>query len=273
MLRSKYANPEDDTMVELTFAYDGKEYTVKRSPEYERAKKTGTGLTKQAADAQLTYPDGRIVTKLREVDKAIGQIIGLNREQFAQVSMISQGDFRKLLQADTKERQKIFREIFNTGSYVTLQDRLKEEASTLNQQLKSANASRQQYIQGITCSEISVLSRDVEKAKEGSMMTAQVLELLEQLLAEDHKTQSRLEQSLLVTEQRLEAVNAQLGQAETYQKIQKALAENKAKETEKTAALASAEKTLQAARETQPEQEKLDTQIKVSNATTFIEVA
>ena len=262
MLRSKYANPEDDTMVELTFAYDGKEYTVKRSPEYERAKKTGTGLTKQAADAQLTYPDGRIVTKLREVDKAIGQIIGLNREQFAQVSMISQGDFRKLLQADTKERQKIFREIFNTGSYVALQDRLKEEASTLNQQLKSANASRQQYIQGITCSEISVLSRDVEKAKEGSMMTAQVLELLEQLLAEDHKTQSRLEQSLLETEQRLEAVNAQLGQAETYQKIQKALAENKAKETEKTAALEAADQTLQAAEKTQPEQEKLDTQIK-----------
>ena len=115
MLRSKYARPQDPTCVELTFAYDGKEYTVKRSPEYERAKTRGVGFTKQIAEARLTYPDGRVVTKQREVDKAIGEIIGLTREQFSQVSMISQGDFRKLLQADTKERQKIFRDIFGTG--------------------------------------------------------------------------------------------------------------------------------------------------------------
>ena len=53
MLRSKYARDEDPTYVELTFAYDGKKYTVRRSPEYERAKARGTGLTKQPANAQL----------------------------------------------------------------------------------------------------------------------------------------------------------------------------------------------------------------------------
>lgn len=262
MLRSKYASAEDDTFVELTFCYDGENYTVKRSPEYERAKKTGTGMTKQSADAQLTYPDGRLVTKQREVDKAIGQIIGLTREQFSQVSMISQGDFRKLLQADTKERQKIFRDIFGTGYYVKLQDRLKEEASGVNQQLKAANASRQQYIQGITCSELSVLSSQVKKAKEGAMMTADVMELLQQLLAEDESAQSALEAKMTQTEGRLEVVNGQLSKAETYQKAKKALAEHQAKETEKAAALETAQQALTAAQETLPEQEKLDTQIK-----------
>ena len=104
MLRSKYARPEDPTEVELTFSYDGKVYTVKRNPEYDRAKTRGSGTTKQHPEAQLTCPDGRLVTKQREVDKAISEIIGLTREQFSQVCMISQGEFRKLLQADTKRR-------------------------------------------------------------------------------------------------------------------------------------------------------------------------
>ena len=261
MLRSKYARPEDPTGVELTFAYDGKEYTVIRSPEYTRAKKSGNGFTKQAPEAQLTYPDGRIVTKQREVDKAIGQIIGLTREQFSQVSMISQGDFRKLLQADTKERQKIFRDIFDTGYYVTLQNRLKDEANELWKQLSNASASRQQYIGGIVCSEDSLLFLDAKKAREGGMLTADVMELLAKLLAEDEQMQASLTEQLTDVEAGLEAVTAQLTQAEAYEKAKKALAENQGKELQKTAALETAQLALTAAQETIPEQEALRTQI------------
>ena len=102
MLRSKYAKGDAPTYVELTFSYDGKNYTVRRSPKYERLKSRGIGTTTQIADAKLTYPDGRLLTKQGEVDAAIRDIIGLTREQFSQISMISQGDFRKLLQANTK---------------------------------------------------------------------------------------------------------------------------------------------------------------------------
>lgn len=111
MLRSKYAKDDAPTYVELTFAYGGKVYTVTRNPAYERAKTRGTGTTTELAGAELTCPDGRQVTKKGEVDAAIREIIGLTREQFSQIAMISQGDFRKLLQAETSERQKIFRDI------------------------------------------------------------------------------------------------------------------------------------------------------------------
>ena len=261
MLRSKYAKLEDPTGVELTFAYDGKEYTVKRSPEYERAKKSGNGFTKQLPEAQLTYPDGRIVTKQREVDKAVGEIIGLTREQFAQVSMISQGDFRELLQADTKKRQQIFRDIFGTGYYVTLQNRLKEEANELWKQLSNASASRQQYISGIVCSEDSLLFLDVKKAKEGDMLTADVMELLDKLLTEDGQMQETLSAKLTEVEKRLEEVNAQLTKSEAYSKAKTSLAENQAKEEEKVAALKVAQEVLAAAQETLPEQELLGKQI------------
>lgn len=93
MLRSKYAAPDTPTYVELTFDYGGKSYQVKRSPEYIRAKTRGTGNTKQAATAELIYPDGNVVTKLKEVNTAIRDIIGLTRAQFSQIAMISQGDF------------------------------------------------------------------------------------------------------------------------------------------------------------------------------------
>ena len=115
MLRSKYADPDTPTEVELVFAYGEKIYTVRRNPEYERPAKKGGGTTIQKADAELIYPDGRIVTKVRDVNNAIHEIIGIDRGQFSQIAMIAQGDFMRLLLADTRDRQAIFREIFRTG--------------------------------------------------------------------------------------------------------------------------------------------------------------
>ncbi len=110
MFRSKYAAPETPTYVELTFLCRGETYTVRRSPEYERPAKRGGGTTTQKADAVLTYPDGRVVTKTRDVTNAVCGIIGIDRDQFTQVAMIAQGDFLKLLLAPTEQRIAIFRQ-------------------------------------------------------------------------------------------------------------------------------------------------------------------
>ena len=71
MFRSKYAKSEVPTEVELTFSYDGKTYTVKRSPEQEKPRAHGEGFTTQKPAAELTYPDGRVLTKPKEVSNAI----------------------------------------------------------------------------------------------------------------------------------------------------------------------------------------------------------
>ena len=106
MFRSKYANAETPTEVELAFQYAGKEYYIKRNPEYERPKTRGEGFTTEKANAELHYPDGRVVTKLREVDRAVEEIMGIDRNQFTQIAMIAQGDFLKLLLASTDDRKK-----------------------------------------------------------------------------------------------------------------------------------------------------------------------
>ena len=96
MLRSKYAAADVPTEVELTFANQGKVYTVCRNPEYDRPARRGGGVTTQKAEAQLTLPDGKVVAKLREVNAAVTEILGVDRQQFSRIAMIAQGDFLKL---------------------------------------------------------------------------------------------------------------------------------------------------------------------------------
>ena len=261
MLRSKYAGAADPTFVELTFTYGDQAYTVRRNPEYERAKARGTGTTKQAADAQLTLPDGRVVTRVKEVDRAVREIIGLTREQFAQVAMISQGDFRKLLQADTKERQKIFRDIFGTGLYVTLQDKLKSRTFEIRDLREQTGASIRQYIEGIVCHEETLLAAEVRKAHAGELLTADVLELLDRLLAEDTARQTVLDTQSQRLDAEMETVVAELTRAEAHQAAKKALEKKTAEEQAGAAALDAAFKEWTEIQATLPAQEKLAREI------------
>lgn len=143
MFRCKYSDAKVPTYVELLFSYHGKEYRIRRNPEYERPALRGGGTTTQKADAILEFPDGReAVTKTSEVTKEVEKIIGLSKDQFTQIAMIAQGDFMKLLLSDTTERSKIFRQIFMTGRYQKLQEILKKEANKAENEyrLKSAIA-------------------------------------------------------------------------------------------------------------------------------------
>lgn len=137
MMRSQYAAEDTDTFVSFTFLYRGEEYTVRRNPEYTRLGKRkyadGTPrFVKESAKVELTLPDGTVfLGKKRETDQKIEQIIGLDAEQFTQISMLAQGDFLKLLHAESRERKRIFSRIFHTKIYWKVQEELKERAKRL----------------------------------------------------------------------------------------------------------------------------------------------
>ncbi len=248
MLRSKYARAEDPTYVELTFTYGGQTYTVRRNPAYERAKTRGVGTTSQLADAQLTLPDGSVVTKLKDVNRAVQEIIGLSREQFAQVCMISQGDFRRLLEADTETRKKIFKDIFGTGLYADLQTRLKDEASALDRQMAEARLSIQKYTDDMKCAGNSDFCADVQKAKTDGLPTAELTELFENLLKEDRLLKTKLDEQVKAAEDAIKELEKQTEAVEAYRQTKEKLdklsdAEQKQKDARKAAkdALNSAE--------------------------------
>ncbi len=261
MLRSKYASPEDPTYAELTFEYDGKAYTVRRNPEYERAKARGSGTTKQPSDAQLTLPNGSVITKLTDVNKAIREITGLTREQFSQVAMISQGDFRKLLQADTRERQKIFRDIFKTELYVNLQEQLKAHTSKLRDSRERSVAGIRQYMEAIVCKEGSDIDEKATAARLGELPINEVKELIGELISQDEALRSSLERESELTDTALEAAVAELTRAEAYLAA-KAAYEAKCSEEKRAKELfITVSATLEEKRATLPLQENLSREI------------
>ncbi len=153
MLRSDFAAPAEKTYVELVFTCRGKQYTIRRNPEYIRPKARGEGMTKEGADASLVYPDGRVVSGSRQTTKAVEELLGLERSQFVQIAMIAQGDFQKLLLAGTQERGKIFRKIFDTGCYEDFAKELKRQLLDAKREYEELQRSTEQYMRGIVLPE------------------------------------------------------------------------------------------------------------------------
>ena len=257
MLRSKYAAADTPTFVELTFAYGGKEYTVRRNPEYERPAKKGGGTTVQKADAELYLPDGRTVTKARDVNAALREVLGVDRNQFSQIAMIAQGDFLRLLLADTRERQAIFREIFKTGYYQVFQDRLKNDAAALSRACDDARKSIDQYIRGARCGEDDVLGPELQKAKEGALPLAEVLPLLEELIARDSEAAGELETRAAALDLELEDVNAALGRVQEAEKAALELERAEQALSDAQTGSEASEKALEEVRQRQPEADAL----------------
>lgn len=257
MFRSKYASADTPTEVELTFTYAGKEYYIKRNPEYDRPKTRGEGFTTEKANAELHYPDGRVVTKLREVDRAVEEIMGIDRNQFTQIAMIAQGDFLKLLLASTDDRKKIFQKIFRTRCYYVLQERLKNESGELGKEYEKISANIRQYINGIECDEDDVLSIKVKNAKAEMCSTEETLELLSMLIANDKEEEAKLDDEQKNIGKSLEEITAILTNHETWNKARKSLEKSKSDLSEAIAALEILKANLQSEEANKPKIEDI----------------
>ncbi|WP_373600350.1 AAA family ATPase [Paraclostridium bifermentans] len=138
-LRSHFADDDVETFVELEFELKGEKYIVNRVPKQKKKKSRGEGYTEKSADATLTLPDGKVITKVTNVTNKLTEILGITRDQFKQIVMLPQGEFKKLLLADSLEREGIFRKIFNTYDFEKIQIELKEKAIALS---KNRNKSK-----------------------------------------------------------------------------------------------------------------------------------
>ena len=257
MLRSKYADEQTRTRVVLRFLNGGKEYTVKRALACLRPRKRGEGYTEDPPYAELAMPDGtRENRSLQAVTDRVTGILGISREQFCQIAMIAQGDFLKILLEDTGKRQQHFREIFRTQIYDLFQNALKDEAAEVRNQRDQQKKSTQIYISRIRCAENDPLMFQVEKAKQGDMLTEDVIGLLEQLTEQDRHARREIDREAKSNADRLGEVNRIIGKAEEQRKAREGREKAGSALNERQTAQAVLKKALEEQETRQPETEQ-----------------
>ena len=267
MLRSQYALPETKTYVELVFSCNGKNYTITRNPAYERPKKHGEGTTSEPAHVLLKCPDRAPMTKERDVTDYITRLLGIDKDQFARICMIAQGDFLKLLLADTQDRKKILRNVFHTENYQKLQERLKAETSRARTEYEKLSHSCRSDIESVdpSCSEElgTIWKEEVltekKKYEEILILIGAILEQDRQALEDSGKTKSEL------TEKR-DALIKQIEAAEQIEKKEETLRDLSSKLEEEKAKGQLLKDALQKAKGREPEAEKYSQQAAIEES-------
>ncbi len=134
-LKSDFSDTKKTCYVELEFEVNNKTYFIKRTPEQLIKKAKGDGLKQQKHTAELTLPNGKIITNLKDISSIlIDEILGVDKENFNKLLMLPQGKFQKLLTEKGEEQVNTFRKIFGTTIYEQIANRLFEEKQNLKRE-------------------------------------------------------------------------------------------------------------------------------------------
>jgi len=251
MLRSKYAQPDDETYVELEFEYSGKKYTIRRNPPYDRLKQRGTGIIRESEKVVLTQPDGQMFTQSADVQTKVKDIIGIDCEQFKKIAMIAQGDFMKMITTSTKERGEIFRNIFKTEVYDIFQRELANEQKRLKEEMRLFEDRVFQQIKQVQIEDFSVEDKPVNE----------VLEKLEEQISKDETAIKHIQDVQVELSGKNETVIESLNKVAEYEKAINSLNENTLLVAQKLKALEIFEKKKNEAEAKRPEAKRLTERI------------
>lgn len=185
-VRSQLARPHDETYVKLSFIHQSNIFTIRRNPTHSYARKEGGKESNSAHFAELYLPDGNIVSSVRDVNEKIETILGLDYDQFKQIALIGQGEFRELLVAKSDARSDIFRKIFNTKLYQNFEYKLRD----LNSKARGVYETEKILIENVL-TDIGIEEPSVESL-------TQSISYLEGILKEDLLNQKKLNESRII---------------------------------------------------------------------------
>lgn len=150
-LRSHFAEDDVQTAVELTFDIKGRVYRIWRQIPYtKKGNKSETPARSTfyelIEDREVPVVDRQIVT---EINEKVEALLGFTQEQFSQIVMLPQGEFRKFLTSDTENKELIMRKIFKTDQYRTIVTKLKQQRDEAGTELNYESQHVQSVIKQI----------------------------------------------------------------------------------------------------------------------------
>jgi exonuclease SbcC len=124
-LRSDHAAPDLAPEVTLDFSVRGRRFVVRRSPEWSRSRRGGTGVTTVRAAASLMETTGgveRLVSgRAQEVGHTVTDLLQLSSAQFQQVVLLPQGGFATFLRASSQERHDVLQQLFHARRFADIE--------------------------------------------------------------------------------------------------------------------------------------------------------
>ncbi|PCT92943.1 SbcC/MukB-like Walker B domain-containing protein [Listeria monocytogenes] len=178
-MRSHFATDKEITEVTLAFRLKDKIYQISRIPQQEIAKQRGNGTTTSPQKAELYELIGDemklLASSVRDVNTKMEELIQLNVDQFRQILMIPQGEFRELLVSDSKEKEVILQRLAHTVYYEKVENLLWEkqkqaEILVVEARKKVAELAELSLpsveVSGKTTSEISVLQAEAIQSEQ-----------------------------------------------------------------------------------------------------------
>jgi exonuclease SbcC len=221
MLRSKNVSSDISTLVTLDFIYQGRQYHIERSPSTVRESKKKNSesgkLTTVPSKASLSMVGSTdVITGEKNVNDKIISIIGITKDQFTRISMIAQGDFQKILNADTVERSEIFRKLFSTEKYKELTDNIGSDVSAIRQNVESIRARINAYISQIESDTKSRFYPEIETAKRGEKSADETVLLIQNIIAEDKSALEKLRAEKSKSNEIIEVTKGNIIKAQKY---------------------------------------------------------
>lgn len=214
-IRSSFAPSDSVAYVEFTFSYQGHEYVIYREPAKQlivakRKTKDNQGLKEKTAEYYLKKDHKTLFTKKKEIDDYIKNLLCLDYQQFKMTMMIAQGDFYRLITADTDTRKEIFRQILNTVSLDRFATRLGEMVKEKASKIETIQIQLQSAFQHLKLND-EILMKEIVR-KDVEYMT--LLESIEASIHEDEKQIGKYQEQEDLLQKELEALNEQIRKIE-----------------------------------------------------------
>ncbi|GAA4405403.1 SMC family ATPase [Fodinibacter luteus] len=143
-LRSDHAASDAVPCVTLELTAGVRRFRIRRSPEFHRPKKRGTGLLKVQASVTLEeHLGGRWVavsTRHDEVADVVKDVLGMGMDQFAKVVLLPQGEFAAFLRSTPEDRREVLERLFDISAFSDVEAWLAEARRASGADLEQARS-------------------------------------------------------------------------------------------------------------------------------------